>query len=232
MKTKYFKQFFKATALALVISSSMQSFAQPVDEVVAIVDNGVILKSDLIQGVAELKHQLETQKREVPPQAFLEKQALDQLILRQAQLEQVRRYNVKPDEKSLNEAVMKVASQSGTKTLEAFQQKLDAMAPGTYESLRNRIAEDLAINRLRQQQVMSRIKISDQDVENFLKSPQGQAALGSQVYVIHARITPKDKSSGRRCRHGLSQPSRHTCRTCSSRKCLTCRPNYRADSGT
>ncbi|HAK14621.1 MAG TPA: peptidylprolyl isomerase, partial [Acinetobacter radioresistens] len=47
MKTKYFKQFFKATALALVISSSMQSFAQPVDEVVAIVDNGVILKSDL-----------------------------------------------------------------------------------------------------------------------------------------------------------------------------------------
>lgn len=195
MKTKYFKQFFKATALALVISSSMQSFAQPVDEVVAIVDNGVILKSDLIQGVAELKHQLETQKREVPPQAFLEKQALDQLILRQAQLEQVRRYNVKPDEKSLNEAVMKVASQSGTKTLEAFQQKLDAMAPGTYESLRNRIAEDLAINRLRQQQVMSRIKISDQDVENFLKSPQGQAALGSQVHVIHARITPKDKQT-------------------------------------
>jgi len=125
MKTKYFKQFFKATALALVISSSMQSFAQPVDEVVAIVDNGVILKSDLIQGVAELKHQLETQKREVPPQAFLEKQALDQLILRQAQLEQVRRYNVKPDEKSLNEAVMKVASQSGTKTLEAFQEHMN-----------------------------------------------------------------------------------------------------------
>jgi peptidyl-prolyl cis-trans isomerase SurA len=41
------------------------------------------------------------------------------------------------------------------------------MAPGTYASLRDRIAEDLAINRLRQQQVMSRIKISDQDVENF-----------------------------------------------------------------
>lgn len=63
------------------------------------------------------------------------------------------------------------------------------MAPGTYESLRNRIAEDLAISRLRQQQVMSRIKISDQDVENFLKSPQGQAALGNQAHVIHMRIS-------------------------------------------
>jgi peptidyl-prolyl cis-trans isomerase SurA len=41
------------------------------------------------------------------------------------------------------------------------------MAPGTYASLRDRIGEDLAISRLRQQQVMSRIKISDQDVENF-----------------------------------------------------------------
>ncbi|OLN14372.1 hypothetical protein BUE68_12715, partial [Corynebacterium diphtheriae] len=52
----------------------------------------------------------------------------------------------------------------------------------TYAALRNRIAEDLAINRLRQQIVTSRIKISDQDVENFLKTPQGQALLGSQVH--------------------------------------------------
>lgn len=139
--------------------------------------------------MAEAAHELQAQKKEVPPQQYLQFQVLDQLILRQAQLEQVKKYGIKPDEKSLNEAVLKVASQSGSKSLEAFQQKLDAMAPGTYESLRNRIAEDLAISRLRQQQVMSRIKISDQDVENFLKSPQGQAALGNQAHVIHMRIS-------------------------------------------
>ncbi len=189
MKTKHLKQFFKATTLAVLISSSMHSFAQPADEVVAIVDNSVILKSDLEQGMAEATHELQAQKKEVPPQQYLQFQVLDQLILRQAQLEQVKRYGIKPDEKSLNEAVLKVASQSGSKSLEAFQQKLDAIAPGTYENLRSRIGEDLAINRLRQQQVMSRIKISDQDVDNFLKSPQGQAALGNQVHVIHMRIS-------------------------------------------
>ncbi len=167
----------------------MHSFAQPADEVVAIVDNSVILKSDLQQGMAEAAHELQAQKKEVPPQQYLQFQVLDQLILREAQLEQVKKYGIKPDEKSLNEAVLKVAGQSGSKSLEAFQQKLDAMAPGTYESLRGRIAEDLAISRLRQQQVMSRIKISDQDVENFLKSPQGQAALGNQAHVIHMRIS-------------------------------------------
>ena len=195
MKTIQLKHFFKATALALALSSSMTTFAQPSDEVVALVDNSVILKSDLEQGIAELKHQLQTQKKQLPPEQYLQQQALDQLIIRQAQLEQVKRYNIKPNEKELNEAVLKVAGQSGTKSLEAFQQKLDGIAPGTYESLRNRIAEDLAINRLRQQIVMSRIKISDQDVENFLKTPQGQAALGSQAHVIHIRVSGNDQAA-------------------------------------
>ena len=189
MKTIQLKHFFKATALAVALSSSMTTFAQSKNEGVAVVDNSVILKSDLEQNIAEIKHQLEAQKKPVPPEQYLQQQALDQLIIRQAQLEQVKRYNIKADEKSLNEAVMKVANQSGSQSLEAFQQKLDAIAPGTYESLRNRIAEDLAINRLRQQMVMSRIKISDQDVENFLKTPQGQAALGNQVHVLHVRVS-------------------------------------------
>lgn len=172
----------------------MQSFAQPTDEVVAIVDSSVILKSDLEQGVAETEHQLKAQNKTVPPQQYLQMQVLDQLIIRQAQLEQVKRYGIKPDEKSLNAAVLKVANQSGANSLEAFQQKLDAIAPGTYENLRNRVAEDLAIGRLRQQQVMSRIKISDHDVENFLNSPEGQAALGTQVHVIHMRISGENES--------------------------------------
>ncbi len=89
------------------------------------------------------------------------------MILREAQLEMVKRYNIKIDENTLNDAVLKVGGQSGIKSLPAFQQKLDGIAPGTYAALRARISQDLAINRLRQQQVMSRIKISDQDVENF-----------------------------------------------------------------
>ena len=168
MKTLQLKRVFKATALALYLSASLPTFAaQPKDEVVAVVDNSVILRSDLDQSIAEVKHQLTAQKKTIPPEQYLQQQALEQLIVRQAQLEQVKRYNIKPDEKGLNEAVMKVARDSGVSSLGAFQQKLDAIAPNTYASLRNRIAEDLAINRLRQQIVTSRIQISDSDVKNF-----------------------------------------------------------------
>lgn len=96
--------------------------AQPKDEVVAVVDNSAILRSDLAQSVAEISHQLQKQNKPVPPQPYLEQQALEQLIVRQAQLEQVKRYNIRPDEKSLNEAVLKVARDSGSPSLEAFQQ--------------------------------------------------------------------------------------------------------------
>ncbi len=189
MKTQNFKKLFKATALTLLISSSMHVFAEPTDQVVAVVGNSAILQSDLTQGIAEAAHQLQAQKKEVPPTEYLRVQVLNQLITQNAQMEQVKRYGLKADEKSLNEAVLKIASQSGINNLEAFQQKLDSVAPGTYEVLRNRISDDLLIQRLRQQQVMSRIKISDQDVDNFLKSPEGQAAVGSQVHVIHMRIS-------------------------------------------
>lgn len=189
MKTLNLKHLFKATAIALIMSASTPVFAQPTDQVIAVVGNSAILKSDLDQGVAEAVHQLEAQKKQLPPEQFLRRQVLNQLILQNAQLEQVKRYGLKVDEKMLNDAVMKVATQSGSKSLAEFQQKLDAIAPGTYEVLRERVANDLQIQRLRQQQVMSRIKISDQDVENFLKSPEGQAALGSEVHVLHMRVS-------------------------------------------
>ncbi|EFP08438.1 peptidylprolyl isomerase [Acinetobacter guillouiae] len=195
MKTQKFKKLFKASTLALLISTSVSVYAAPQDQIIAIVGSTAILKSDLDQGVAEATHRLQAQKKEIPPQNILQQQVLSQLITHDAQLEQVKKYGLKADEKSLNEAVLKVAQQSGENSLEAFQKKLDAVAPGTYELLRNRVAEDLLIQRLSQQQVMSRIKITDLDVENFLKSPEGQAAVGSQVHVLHMRISGEAPAS-------------------------------------
>ncbi|MFW1641988.1 peptidylprolyl isomerase [Acinetobacter guillouiae] len=195
MKTQKFKKLFKASTLALLISTSVSVYAAPQDQIIAIVGSTAILKSDLDQGVAETTHRLQAQKKEIPPQNILQQQVLSQLITHDAQLEQVKKYGLKADEKSLNEAVLKVAQQSGANSLEAFQKKLDAVAPGTYELLRNRVAEDLLIQRLSQQQVMSRIKITDRDVENFLKSPEGQAAVGSQVHVLHMRISGEAPAS-------------------------------------
>lgn len=180
---------FKATALVALMGLSVTGFTQVKDGIVAVVDDNVILQSDINQGVAAFKQQIQAQNQPLPPESYLQKQVLNQLILRQAQKNLVKRYGVKISDNELNKAMLKLAEQSGVNSLEAFQKQVDAQAPNTYASLRASLAEDLAIQRLSQQLVMSRIKISDQDVDNFLKSPAGQASTGSQYHVLHMRIS-------------------------------------------
>lgn len=194
MKMKQIKHFFQATSLALLISSSVTVFAQPSDGIVAIVDRSVILQSDLTQAMLDLQQRYQSQGQEIPPSQYLAQLALDQLISRQVQIEQSKRYNIQTDENALNDAVLRVANQAGHKTLEEFQQKLDSQNPGLYASIRKRIGEDLTLSRLRQQIVMSRIKISDQDVENYLKTPQGQATIGTKAHFLHFQIKGENAS--------------------------------------
>lgn len=185
----FIKTLFAPSILAVaILGTSTSSLAQVVDQIIAVVDNSAILKSDLDQATQVVRQQLMQQgEKNIDPQE-LRKDVLDQLILRQAQLEQVKRYGLTSDENALNKAVLTIAKKEGYDSLEAFQQHLDSTGKGRYAALRSQVADDLKVSNLRQQQVMSRIKISDRDVDNFLKSPQGQAALGIQVHTLHVRI--------------------------------------------
>ena len=187
---------FRIAALAIALSATSHLNASTqIDHIVAVVDSSAILSSDLNQAVSALKTQIQQSGKTVPPDEYLRKDVLEQLILRQAQIEQVKRFGLQADENGLNAAVLQIAKQQGSNTLTEFQQKMDQKKPGTYAQLRTQVAEEMNINRLRQQQVMSRIKVSDRDVENFLKSPQGQAAIGTQAHVIHMRISSKNRDA-------------------------------------
>ncbi|KAA8735643.1 peptidylprolyl isomerase [Acinetobacter qingfengensis] len=196
MNSNTILKLFRNTTLALALSASVHLYAAtPVDQVVAVVDNGAILQSDLNQAVAIVKQQLQSQNQTLPPEQILRKNVLEQLILREAQSEMVKRYGIQPPEAELNAAVLNYAKQQGFSSLTDFQQRLDAQRQGNYAALRAQIAEEISINQLRQQQVMSRIKVSERDIDNFLKSPQGQAALGYQVHLLHFRVAPKSASA-------------------------------------
>ena len=192
------RQIIKTTLLSSLLASSFMVQAAPevLDKVVAVVDSNVILESDLDQAIVVTKQQLAARQQPVPAENILRSEVLRQLILKQAQLERVKRANVGLDEATLNAAIKEIAKQEGVDSLEEFQAKLDARAPGTYAALRRQVNDDLSVNRLRQQQVTARIKVSEQDIDNYLNSPQGKASLGNEVHVVHLRIAlPKNASS-------------------------------------
>lgn len=191
------RQMMKLTLTAALFASSfMVSAAQePLDKVVAVVDNSIILESELQRAMAAAKQQLTQRSQATPPDNILRAEVLRQIILKRAQLERVKRLGVSIDEAALNAAVAEIAKQEGAASLADFQTRLDAKAPGSYAALRRQISDDLSVNRLRQQQVSARIKVSDQDIDNFLNSPQGKSAVNSEIHVAHFRVALPEKAT-------------------------------------
>ena len=171
---------------APVVTSSSQN--QLIDGVIAIVNDTPILRSQLDRAVAQASAQLQAQNKAVPPAQQLYPQVLDQLITKQIQLDIIKRQGLQAEESAVNAALTNLAQQNGVASLAEFQQKLDAQRAGSYQALRQKVSEDLAIQTLQQQQLASRIKISDQDVDNFLKSPESNALEKSQYRTLHIRV--------------------------------------------
>ena len=171
---------------APVVTNSSQD--QVIDGVIAIVNDTPILRSQLDRAVAQASAQLQAQNKPVPPAQQLYPQVLDQLITKQIQLDIIKRQGLQAEENAVNAALTNLAQQTGVASLAEFQQKLDAQRAGSYQALRQKVSEDLAIQTLQQQQLASRIKISDQDVDNFLKSPESNALEKSQYRTLHIRV--------------------------------------------
>lgn len=169
-----------------VVTSNSQD--QVIDGVIAIVNDTPILRSQLDRAVAQASAQLQAQNKPVPPAQQLYPQVLDQLITKQIQLDIIKRQGLQAEENAVNAALTNLAQQNGVASLAEFQQKLDAQRAGSYQALRQKVSEDLAIQTLQQQQLSSRIKISDQDVDNFLKSPESNALEKSQYRTLHIRV--------------------------------------------
>ena len=169
-----------------VVTSNSQD--QVIDGVIAIVNDTPILRSQLDRAVAQASAQLQAQNKPVPPAQQLYPQVLDQLITKQIQLDIIKHQGLQAEENAVNAALTNLAQQNGVASLAEFQQKLDAQRAGGYQALRQKVSEDLAIQTLQQQQLASRIKISDQDVDNFLKSPESNALEKSQYRTLHIRV--------------------------------------------
>lgn len=163
------------------------------DGIIAIVNDTPILQSQLDMATQHTAAQLKAQNQALPPSNQLYSQVLDQLIMEQIQLDMVKRMGLKADDEQVNNALLALAKQNGISGLPAFQQTLDQQQAGSYQAVRQRITDQLSIKALQQQQIARRVKISDQDVDLFLKSPDGNALKQSQYHTIHVRV-PFDTS--------------------------------------
>ena len=169
--------------------------ANSTDGIIALVNENAILKSDLIDAITQAQARAQAAGEPIANSAQLQSEVLNALILRELQLSMVKRVGLNPDEAAINQRLSQIAQAEGLTSISALQQRLDAAKPGSYAALRAQLIEDAAIQALQQRQIGNRVRISEQDIDAFLASPEAKRLNQSEYQTIHVRVPYMDDYS-------------------------------------
>ena len=185
MKSNYKKNLTLSVLIGFLLSSffseKMEAKIELIDRVIAVVDSGVIMESELNLRVQDIIGRLRSEGTELPPKELLEEQVLERLIIEEIQLQIGDSAGVKISDAELNRALSMLASQNSM-NLEQFKESLDANN-SSYSKLRDSVRKELIIQRVQRGKVGANIEISEQEIENFLNSEEGRSKLAEQYNV-------------------------------------------------
>ncbi|MBP9956656.1 MAG: peptidylprolyl isomerase [Pseudomonas sp.] len=171
---------------ALLLCATAHAEVRPLDRVVAIVDNDVIMHSQLQQRLDEVRQNLARRGGELPPGDALAAQVLERLIVENLQLQLGERSGIRIGDEELNQALATIAQRNNL-SLEQFRAAL-ARDGLSYEDAREQVHRELVISRVRQRRVAERVQVSEQEVQNFLASDLGKLQLGEEYRLANILV--------------------------------------------
>ena len=156
----------------LPAAGQSQRASSAADFIVAVVNSTPITNVELQLRLLRVQQQLSRQGN-VPPRSQLLREVLERLILERAQLQLARELGVTPDDAAVEQAVDNVALQNQV-SLEELKRRLSADGVD-YARFRADVRDELTLVRLREREVDSRVKVSEQDIDQFFRDRQAQA---------------------------------------------------------
>jgi peptidyl-prolyl cis-trans isomerase SurA len=172
--------------VATSIGAMVQAATEVVDQVVAIVDDDIIMASELRERVGAVTGNLKARGITLPPEDELIRETLDQLILESIQIQQGTRAGVRISDEQLNAAVQRIAAQNRM-TLDQFRQALTERGQ-SYEAMREQVRREMIIQRVQAGNINQRIQITDDEVGNFMATQEGQSLSQTEFHLIHALL--------------------------------------------
>ncbi len=164
----------------------ISSQGELLDRIAAVVNNGVVLESQLDNRVKEVKAQLQAEGLTPPPEGVLRKQVLNSLILEQVQLQQAEQEGITISDDELNSALQEVARRNHI----AFADLPTALAQEgiNYASYRDQMRDQLMIGLLRQRDVLQRIVVTPREIDQFLARQAKRPSAGAEYDVSQILI--------------------------------------------
>jgi len=173
--------------MAFTIALSANAQVVPLDSVVAIVDEDIILSSEVRDRVQQIKASATQRGMELPDDETLIQETLDRLILESIQLQLADRFGIRIPDAQLDQAMTRVAAQNRL-TLEQFRDAL-TQSGQSYLQMREALRDELAIQRVQQGSVMRDINITEREIDNFMATEEGEAMIEPEYRVVQALVS-------------------------------------------
>jgi peptidyl-prolyl cis-trans isomerase SurA len=182
-------ELLAATLLSTVTHAQTRDIGvhgEMLDRIAAIVNDGLVLKSELDSQMDSVTKRLQEQKVELPSQSVLKQQVLDRLILQEIQTQHAKRVGLTVSDEQLNSALQEIASRNKI----PFDQLPTALsAQGVdYKQYRESMRKELTLSTLRQRDVIAHINVSPHELEQFLTRQQ-TAAANDEFNVSHILLS-------------------------------------------
>jgi len=182
----------KALKLLLICSvlafgASYQAEAKWLDKVIVLVEDDVILSSELERRTDSIVKQIKAAGQAVPDDKTLTDQVLERLILESIQLQRARRAGVRISDEELNAAIQRIAD-GNNMTIPKLSEKL-AEDGVSFSLFREDIRGEIMISRVRQGSVNQKVFVSEQEVKDLLKMMDEQGASNIQFKLRHLLIS-------------------------------------------
>ena len=180
-----------ALALAAAFPAAHAQDVQPLDGIAAIVDEGVILQSELERAVRNIRLQYGDRSDQLPPEPVLRRQVLERLILVELQTARARGTGVRVGDEEIDAAVAAIARQNNVTPDQLRQQLASDGVP--FDEFRDSLGDELAIQHLRQRFAQSSIVVSDAEVDAALENQAGgsQYQLANILVALPSGATPE-----------------------------------------
>ena len=179
------RRWLGAIFASLVLTAPFaQAQLKSIDRITAVVDDDVIMQSELDSRVQVVKNQSKGMR--LPPDDVLAQQVLERLITESIQMQMAERSGIRINDQQLTQTIATIAKQNNM-SLRQFQQALEKDGV-PYAEAREQIRRERVISEVQRYRVGSKIQISEQDIDGFLNSARGQSATAEEYRLGHILI--------------------------------------------
>ncbi len=171
-----------AALISLPFAAPAQQ-SQPIERIAAVVDENVVLQSELNQAMRNVVAQYAGREDQLPPRAVLERQVLERLVLTRLQVERAKTNGIRVSDQGTELAVATIAQQNSL-SVDGLRQRLAADGL-SFDDFRRSLNDEIMVQRLRQSFAQSRINVSESEVDAALAQ---QASGGKQYHLAHILV--------------------------------------------